>query len=177
MSDDKSEVLKNGEIKFLGEPEFIGSFKARGPDLPTRVVVDDSALFRSSEDPGKDPCVPYLVLDEDGVMKHLTQVFSGRVWAREFMKTYKFLFEQEKEIDEELMHTWFANAIMAGYDFQARNTNKEFMLRRKAMELAASMCGNPDPAEGCRQILNLFKDVEKQLEDSDGISTNDSKRD
>ena len=37
----------------------------------------------------------------------------GQLWAKEFMKKFE---EKKEEIDEELMRSWFANAIMAGHD-------------------------------------------------------------
>jgi hypothetical protein len=44
---------------------------------------------------------------------NLTQVFDGRIWAKEFMR---IVVNSGKPIDEEWMFGWFANAIMAGYD-------------------------------------------------------------
>ena len=39
----------------------------------------------------------------------LLSTFDAKIWAKEF-----------KEIDEDLMHVWFACSLMTGYDF-ARN--------------------------------------------------------
>jgi hypothetical protein len=41
------------------------------------------------------------------------QTFDAQIWAQEFMR----LFEHDKNaIDESLMTTWFATALMIGYD-------------------------------------------------------------
>ncbi len=44
---------------------------------------------------------------------NLTNEFDARIWAKEFMK---IVMKPGKIIDEETMLSWFANAIMAGYD-------------------------------------------------------------
>lgn len=57
---------------------------------------------------------------------NLSNVFDARVWADEWLKA----IEQNPEIpkNRDIMMGWFANAIMAGYDFgydfaQRRITN------------------------------------------------------
>lgn len=43
-----------------------------------------------------------------------TSTMDARIWAEEFMKIWH---DQPIEfLNEDLMHSWFANAIMAGYD-------------------------------------------------------------
>src|SRR5690349_17700059 len=44
--------------------------------------------------------------------KALPHSFDGRFWATEFCR----LYAQSDATDVEFMHTWFANAIMAGFD-------------------------------------------------------------
>jgi hypothetical protein len=44
---------------------------------------------------------------------NLTQEFDAQIWAKEFMR---IVIGSGKPITEEWMFTWFANAIMAGYD-------------------------------------------------------------
>lgn len=50
-------------------------------------------------------------------------------WAKEFIETFSDPLSKEIQhwkIDENLMHSWFANAIMTGYDFAKRQMkNKE----------------------------------------------------
>lgn len=46
-------------------------------------------------------------------MTNLNDTTDALVWAKEFMKT---LENPDVELDEEMMLSWFANAIMAGYD-------------------------------------------------------------
>jgi len=46
-------------------------------------------------------------------MRNLTGEFDAKIWAEEFMKLFGKSLSQ---IDEGLMLSWFANAIMAGYD-------------------------------------------------------------
>ena len=48
-------------------------------------------------------------------MKKLSGNTNVRVWAEEFVKTVKKKPKIAK--DEETMITWFANAIMVGYDY------------------------------------------------------------
>lgn len=43
-------------------------------------------------------------------MNNLFNTMDARKWAREFMKNRHII------IDEEIMHIWFANSIMNGYD-------------------------------------------------------------
>lgn len=52
-----------------------------------------------------------IVTDPD----KLTQTIDASVWAKTFMEMFK---DRHEEIDEELMLTWFANAIMTGSDRQ-----------------------------------------------------------
>lgn len=47
----------------------------------------------------------------------LNDCFDALVWAKEFVRF-------NPDSDQSLMHTWFANAIMTGYDFGLRK-NKE----------------------------------------------------
>lgn len=46
--------------------------------------------------------------------------FDARDWAKQFMATAERIGRDK--IDEELMVTWFANALMRGYDEAARRT-------------------------------------------------------
>ena len=43
-------------------------------------------------------------------------IFDARVWAKEFMQEWRKHSNRDSWIDESLMISWFANAIMAGYD-------------------------------------------------------------
>lgn len=119
--------------------------------------IDDSVLFRSAADPSKGPPPGALnyIQDDDGKLKPLNEIFSAKIWAQEFMQTYKMLFEQEKEIDEGLMIGWFANAIMSGHDHATRRERAAtgVLLRR-----IAGMCGNPDAGDGCREILKFIRE-------------------
>lgn len=45
--------------------------------------------------------------------KPLNCEFDATVWAKEFMDIFG---DKLNTIDESLMHTWFANAIMCGWD-------------------------------------------------------------
>lgn len=44
------------------------------------------------------------------------------VWAQKFMEYKKRMRWTHADIDENLMTTWFANAIMAGYDEATRRS-------------------------------------------------------
>ena len=47
--------------------------------------------------------------------------FDARDWAEAFCKIAR---EKGHDLDEEWMVTWFANALMRGYDEHARRTTK-----------------------------------------------------
>jgi hypothetical protein len=46
----------------------------------------------------------------------------AKIWASEFVRTIKSE-ELDIRIDEPFMTTWFANAIMTGFDFKSKRTN------------------------------------------------------
>lgn len=46
-----------------------------------------------------------------------SQSFDATVWAKNFMNIFG---DRRQDIDEALMLTWFANAIMRGWDEHAR---------------------------------------------------------
>ena len=60
---------------------------------------------------------------KDTVATKLHNTIDARIWAQEFMAVYNSLSEQQ--IDEGLMITWFANAIMVGHDFAYNRKQKE----------------------------------------------------
>ena len=67
-------------------------------------------------------------------MVNLQETFDAVVWAREFMWLYrKFGYEP----DEQMMITWFANAIMVGYDNGYRRGRKERSTIYKCLDIAA----------------------------------------
>jgi len=49
---------------------------------------------------------------------HLHSEFDARVWASEFVRIWNEIGRPDPDVD--WMHTWFANAIMTGYDHRAR---------------------------------------------------------
>jgi hypothetical protein len=51
-----------------------------------------------------------------------TQSIDAVVWAQKFMEYKKRMRWTHSDIDESLMTTWFANAIMAGYDEATRRS-------------------------------------------------------
>lgn len=67
-------------------------------------------------------------MNKDKDLNYLTCTFDGTVWAKEFWAMWG---NRLNELDEETMHVWFANAIMAGYDTRHRETPeyKEMMER------------------------------------------------
>jgi hypothetical protein len=61
-------------------------------------------------------CHPPVPPDKTGdrqVRSDLTSTFNAKIWAEEFKRLFP-------DSDEELMYTWFANAIMCGYDHAQR---------------------------------------------------------
>lgn len=66
---------------------------------------------------------------------NLNDTFDARIWVQEWLKTIKK--HPDIPTDEGTMLGWFANAIMAGYDYACREmkTKKE-TLREKLAELA-----------------------------------------
>jgi hypothetical protein len=67
-------------------------------------MTPPNATFEFTEQGSDGKCIPRST--------------DARLWAREFVKTTTI--NMSIALDEELMTTWFANAIMAGYD-QAKN--------------------------------------------------------
>jgi hypothetical protein len=55
-------------------------------------------------------------MSQDNGVKFDPQSMDAVVWAKEFMRIYWENNPQLYYITEDLMLTWFANAIMAGYD-------------------------------------------------------------
>lgn len=51
-----------------------------------------------------------------------SQSIDAVVWAQKFMEYKKRMRWTHADIDESLMTTWFANAIMAGYDEATRRS-------------------------------------------------------
>ena len=64
-----------------------------------------------------------LQADYENHKMHLNDNPDAREWAKEFIKTI-----QANNIplvfDEDFMTTWFANAIMCGYDYAYKEMNK-----------------------------------------------------
>lgn len=52
---------------------------------------------------------------------HLNNNPDAREWAKKFMETTQ---ANNIIINQELMLTWFANAIMCGYDYAYKEMNK-----------------------------------------------------
>jgi hypothetical protein len=55
----------------------------------------------------------------DSTGRKLPHSFEARFWAKEFVKYVKET--PSIPTDEETMTTWFANALMAGYDWAKKN--------------------------------------------------------
>jgi hypothetical protein len=60
------------------------------------------------------PDNPQTTEESAGDMLHRLGI-DGKKWAQEFRQTAIKL--GYSEMDEDWLHTWFANAIMAGYDY------------------------------------------------------------
>lgn len=52
-------------------------------------------------------------------INHLIYEFDADKWAKEFMRIWG---DRRDELDLDLMRSWFANAIMAGYDHAKRES-------------------------------------------------------
>lgn len=143
----------NGGFEMSDEKERV---LIKNTSLPDGVYeVDSSALLRSAADPSKGmPGNPYV--NENGKLIPLVECLDAKIWAEEFMKTYKFLIENgQDDLDEGLMLGWFANAIMSGHDHATRRERAAtgVLLRR-----IAGMCGNPNAGDGCREILKFIRE-------------------
>jgi len=55
---------------------------------------------------------------------HLMSTMDAAEWAQEFMATMKRMKWKKKDINEDLMLSWFAAAIMTGYDEASRRYRK-----------------------------------------------------
>lgn len=79
-----------------------------------------------------DPCyvernhMQSFSIEETKDKVNLTQEFSGAIWAKEFAKIYPMILKDSEGAmpSEEVMLTWFCNAIMAGYDYHANKISK-----------------------------------------------------
>ena len=60
-------------------------------------------------------------MTNDNLGTKLMNTFDAKVWAEEFKKL-------NPDCDEGLMHTWFASAIMCGYDFAWRKQEKKIKM-------------------------------------------------
>jgi hypothetical protein len=67
-------------------------------------VGDLLPLFVSSQEEGKD--------------NDLLSTFDARIWAKRFVK--RVTANPSIATDDEVMHTWFAGAIRAGFDYAKR---------------------------------------------------------
>lgn len=54
------------------------------------------------------------------------QSMDASLWAAKFLETMKTQKWKKKDIDESLMLSWFACAIMAGYDEASRRYRRDF---------------------------------------------------
>jgi hypothetical protein len=84
--------------------------------LPLEILIDTDelvALLDLAEEALRARSCEWGPSTEPRPDVNLTQCFDAQVWAREF----KRLFPQS---DEGLMLSWFANALMAGWDEHAR---------------------------------------------------------
>ena len=88
------------------------------------------------------------------------QTIDARVWAKEFCSRFG-----NETVDEALMITWFANAIMRGYDAAEAKW-------RPVVELAKAVVEDgelTDLATGrCPVSEHLLIDLEKALRDAEG---------
>lgn len=75
-----------------------------------------------------DKSIEELLIEElQERVKHMEenvwmQSLDAVVWAQKFMEYKKRMRWTHADIDEGLMTTWFANAIMAGYDEATRRS-------------------------------------------------------
>ena len=67
---------------------------------------------------------------------NLADCFDAQVWAEEFCKRFN-------NMDKDVMIGWFANAIMAGYDNNARKQNEQIKQLNCAMEAVRDNTLNP----------------------------------
>ena len=75
----------------------------------------------------------------------LHQTRDAWVWAKEFVRVVR---ENKLTIDESLMHTWFANAIMVGYD-EGR--------RQEKARLEAEAKASPSASEDRIRVLRVLE--------------------
>jgi hypothetical protein len=73
-------------------------------------LADDIMLLVTQEKWRADQAVP---------VEHITGEFDGLKWAELFCKVYP-----AEAQNKDVIHTWFSNAIMAGYDHAVKNYKK-----------------------------------------------------
>lgn len=69
-------------------------------------------------------------------MNDLNKNMDARVWVKEWMKTIKKYPNIPN--DAEAMLGWFANSIMAGYDFAMKQFSTQFGMNKTEDQLTAS---------------------------------------
>jgi hypothetical protein len=97
---------------------------------------------------------------EDNLDAKLHSTFDSTIWAKEFMRIFE---TQLLCLDEELMHAWFANAIMCGWDHANQGENRRLKKEDVMQAFGAAYCSKEnsgkvvDSSVGIEQARLLFK--------------------
>lgn len=86
-------------------------------------------------------------MSEENLGCKLMSTFDAHTWAEEFVKL-------NPTANKELMHTWFASAIMCGHDFAIRKQQVEIERQR-------------DLIEEQQIFINKIKELSSSLEEGD----------
>lgn len=96
----------------------------------------------------------------------LNEVFDAKIWAQEFKL---IVLDSKIQIDEDLMSAWFANAIMAGYDYAHKNTRPSADLPRALSDIVSILKEHFPNVTGIYQYQECAQAIHEAM--SDGEST------
>ena len=110
ITNSSCEILLNGESEYDYCRDYCvieSLYDEPIPEIPMNGKID-----------GKD--IPF-----DPSVVDLHQTMDAQVWASEFCSVFEEIYGHK--IDDEWMHSWFANSIMCGYDHQSWKRDKEYI--------------------------------------------------
>lgn len=120
----------------------IGGTRWPGPTFRDQYTLAEEAMMEAGQAQSED-------IYESDTIEELALVgeFDAKVWVREFMQA--MARTPELATDEETMGSWFAVAIMAGYD---RGRAKAEPLREALREVAEIAIDDPKPYSSAKLI-------------------------
>jgi hypothetical protein len=91
-------------------------------------------------------------------LKFDPQLMDAVVWAKEFMRYFS---KHSGKIDEELMRSWFANAIMAGYDEARRRYEPKEPQKIEELKIGKDNISKESLAKKLNEIIQAINSMRK----------------